>query len=257
MSPERSARAQPVRQLRLRDPPLGERHHRLVQLHLVDPQRRAVDLKERAHRDRASTWLVGRLATRQDRARIADATGDADLLARLPGRTFLVHTERGGRMVRSRQTLSVLRGPLTRQEVGALGQRWSGGRPDVGMVAPPLPRSLSPRWLDPAGVAAVGAGVEPVFRALVYARLRTPGGIVHRAAWGDGLEEVREVVLEDRWLHRVPVRGPHGPAPSALYDDDAVVALRERWVRRVAEEVGARRFEVELVGVIVVWVRRG
>lgn len=98
------------------------------------------------------------------------------------------------------------------------------------------------------------------FAAFIHERrvaLGTRYSNVGRAAWGDALDEVREVVLEDRWLHRVGPRAAHGPAPAGLHDDAAVAALRDRWTRRVAAEVGARRFEVEVEGVIVVWVRRG
>jgi hypothetical protein len=49
----------------------------------------------------ANTWLIGRLATRQDRARVVDGLEDADgpalgqLIARLPPRTFLLRGDRG------------------------------------------------------------------------------------------------------------------------------------------------------------------
>jgi hypothetical protein len=208
----------------------------------------------------AGTWLVGRLATRQDRSRVVDGLEEREelgqLLSRLPARTFLLRDERGVRVLRSRHTLSVLRGPLTRREVGLLGQRWSGQPTAPVRVAPPLPGSLPARWLAAEGVAAVGDGVGEAFRALVYGRLQVPGGVVHRAAWGDTLDEVRELVLEDPWLRKAPGSGAYGPAPAALHNDVAVTGLAARWAGEVAIARGLRRFQVEVVGVVVVWVRR-
>jgi hypothetical protein len=204
----------------------------------------------------AATWLIGRLQTRQDRARVVDGLEDGDalgaLIARLPPRTFLLRHERGVDALRSRHTLSLLRGPLTRREVGMLGR-------GALQPAPALPRALSPRWLDPAGLEAVGPGVSAeVYRALVYGRLRVRGRELHRAAWGDRMEEAWDLALEDHWLRKRPEEGRYGPAPASLVDDATVAALRERWAAEVARELrveGVRTYDVEVVGVVVVWVR--
>ncbi|HEX5658376.1 MAG TPA: DUF87 domain-containing protein [Polyangiales bacterium] len=82
------------------------------------------------------TWFLGRLQTERDRARVLDGMegaattsgasfdrGSLDgLLAGLAPRTFVLHSARGGapQVFGTRQTLSFLRGPLTRQEIKAL-----------------------------------------------------------------------------------------------------------------------------------------
>jgi hypothetical protein len=200
----------------------------------------------------ANTWLIGRLATRQDRARVADGLDEelAPVITRLPARTFLLRDERGVQALRTRHTLSLLRGPLTRREVGQLRQRTTS-------PAPALPHGLSPRWLDPAGINAVGEGVGPRFRLLLYGRLRAGGTLVHRAAWADALEEPYEAVLEDAWLRKREVEGDHDPLPAALLEDRAIARLRERWTEGAVRALRVRRQDVEVVGVVGVWCRAG
>jgi hypothetical protein len=88
----------------------------------------------------AGTWFVGRLQTQQDRRRVVDglvaASGGADpaavdeLLGRLPRRAFVWRTadSPAAQVLRTRQVLCFLRGPLTRAEIGSLGQSWTGRR---------------------------------------------------------------------------------------------------------------------------------
>ena len=207
----------------------------------------------------ASTWLIGRLATRQDRARVVDGLEDSEavgqLIARLPPRTFVWRGDGGLRALRSRHTLALLRGPLTRREVVMLA-----GRPSADVAAPALP--VPARWLDPAGLAAVGAGVTGTFRLLLYGRLQVtfrdgrPPRVEHRAAWADTPGVLREVVLEDGWLRKRPEEGRYAPV---TWPED-LAALRERWadeVARTARIDGAKRHDVEVLGVVGVWVRRG
>ena len=217
----------------------------------------------------AGTWLVGRLATRQDRARVVDGMDDHDatseLIARLPPRTFLVRSERGLQVVRSRQTLSLLRGPLTRREVGALGQTWTA-EATPGRVRLPCPRALSARWLAAPGRAALGLGevAGDAYEAAIYARFRVRLGeeaaVVHRL-WRGG--EVSATVLEDGWLSKRAEAGVYGGAPAELHDDAAVARWKDRWEREIAATetwrrgevvVRAKRHEVETLG--VVWVAR-
>ena len=77
------------------------------------------------------TWFVGRLQTERDKARVLEgmsaALGDgvapgalSDMLTALQPRSFLVHnvhSASGLAMLRTRQTLSYLRGPMTREEL--------------------------------------------------------------------------------------------------------------------------------------------
>ena len=80
----------------------------------------------------AGTWLIGRLQTERDKARVLEgmrsAAGavDIDALDKMVGalgqRQFLLHTSRGGapRRFTTRWAMSFLRGPLTRVEIQRL-----------------------------------------------------------------------------------------------------------------------------------------
>jgi DNA helicase HerA-like ATPase len=84
-------------------------------------------------------WLIGRLQTEQDRARLLDGLvgGGAPpeqvkrLLGALRKRVFLLHDVHrpGPTLVQSRFTLSYLRGPLTREELKRLTQAESATAP--------------------------------------------------------------------------------------------------------------------------------
>ena len=77
------------------------------------------------------TWFVGRLQTERDKARVLEGMSAAlgegvapgalsDMLTALQPRSFLVHnvhSASGLAMLRTRQTLSYLRGPMTREEL--------------------------------------------------------------------------------------------------------------------------------------------
>jgi hypothetical protein len=219
----------------------------------------------------AATWLVGRLQTRQDRARVADALGPdtAGLLPRLQPRTFLVQGDGETTLVRSRHTMSLLRGPLTRRELTLLQRSHITGP----TAPPPLPASLTARWLDAEGLTALGLSrpaAAPVWRPALYGRLRLrlnargheESRVIHRLRLGDGA--VQPVPLEDRWLHRrAPMGGtyPDHPMPSA----PEVARLRERWEAEAVRDetalhprdgglVTAGRHDVELLGFVLLWV---
>lgn len=110
----------------------------------------------------AGTWLIGRLQTRQDRERVLDGMGDADpqtaaWLEDLPGRTFLLR--RAGAppaLVRSRQVICYLRGPLTLREVGQLGQ----ASPAV-VAAPQASPAVAPRMGPPSPPPSPRVGPPP------------------------------------------------------------------------------------------------
>lgn len=146
----------------------------------------------------ASTWLLGRLATEPDRARVLEALagggGDrgalAPQLAALAPRQFLLH--RAGRppvLFRSRFAMSYLRGPLTRVELarlieaglvtGATAGAAAAAQPGAGRaseavaepmqgsgspVRPSLPPGVSERFLAPGAeaLAAVAAALPAI-----------------------------------------------------------------------------------------------
>src|SRR5205085_3915475 len=84
----------------------------------------------------AGTWMIGRLQTERDRARVLDGLEGAAggvgraidrralerTLAGMPGRVFVLHDVHGDApsLFQTRWTLSFLRGPLTREELRRL-----------------------------------------------------------------------------------------------------------------------------------------
>jgi hypothetical protein len=204
-----------------------------------------VDYKALAN---AGTWFVGRLQTRQDRDRVVEgllgggelAAGTEELLAKLPRRAFLWRTadDPRPRLLRSRQVLSWLRGPLTRKEIASLGQVWRGGEvaPTDGLLGepPPLPEDVPVRWLKAEGCAALGFTDAGVWRPTTYARIRI------RTADGDELHhrwltapdtEPAATELPDAWLTK---RAPATPARYHPVGDVHVSAqTRRTWLAEV------------------------
>ena len=245
----------------------------------------------------AGTWFIGRLQTEQDRARVLDGlsqagvhTGQLDaLVADLPARAFVWRGVKGtGGVLRSRQTLSLLRGPLTRQGLARLtaGQGVDGPPHDEGpRMAPPTPEGVHTRWLrgevdgevrarlgfpDAASrQAAVLTRVEALFDEGAWHDTATvdvwvPAEVV--AATRDGLAAVQassRVVFDPGWVDRAGPGGvAYGPLPRWLETE----ADHQAWVRRVREAVvaeasmegpnGAVRAEfgdVRVIWVGVVW----
>lgn len=80
----------------------------------------------------AGTWMIGRLQTERDKARVLEGLRSAaggseirlldEMIGGLGQRQFLYHTSRGGapRKFTTRWAMSYLRGPLTRIEIGQL-----------------------------------------------------------------------------------------------------------------------------------------
>src|SRR5690606_38753149 len=112
----------------------------------------------------AGTWFLGRLQTERDKARVLEGLESASaaagarfdraradrLLSNLPKRVFLMSNAHEDEPVlfQTRQTLSYLAGPLTREQIRRLAQR------EGAAAAAPTP----------AAAAAGGAG-EPAARA--------------------------------------------------------------------------------------------
>ncbi|HEX6135469.1 MAG TPA: DUF87 domain-containing protein [Longimicrobiales bacterium] len=156
-----------------------------------------VDLDYKAMSN-AGTWMVGRLQTERDKARVLEgmrsAAGDVDIdaldtmIGGLGQRQFLLHTSRGGapRRFTTRWAMSFLRGPLTRSEIerlmgedpervaalGAAGAReeTTGGAPAAGTaaggsgsvtVAPTVASGVRVRYLDPAAPWAAEIDATP------------------------------------------------------------------------------------------------
>jgi hypothetical protein len=135
------------------------------------------------------TWMLGRLQTERDKARLMDGLASADagsqlqpeelgeLLSGLGSRTFLLHNvhEDGPVLFRTRWALSYLRGPLTREQIQRLHKE-SGGAEAAGAkagsaptaaahaktAAPRTPRPSSPPpAASPASSSPSSAEAEP------------------------------------------------------------------------------------------------
>ncbi len=108
----------------------------------------------------AGTWMIGRLQTERDKARLLEgmrsAGGDVDIdsisdvIGGLGKRQFLLHTTRGGAPTTfgTRWAMSYLPGPLTRDQISTLmGSRslatTSEAQPPDEMVAAPAPSPTS------------------------------------------------------------------------------------------------------------------
>jgi len=111
----------------------------------------------------AGTWMIGRLQTERDKARLLEgmraAGGDADIdaigdtIGGLGKRKFLLHTTRGGAPVNfgTRWAMSYLPGPLTRDQIGVLMADQRAAAPAAPSNAP---AQGAPAAAAPAPVAA-------------------------------------------------------------------------------------------------------
>lgn len=218
----------------------------------------------------AGTWFLGRLQTAQDRARVQDGLTQAgidaapldDLVGDLPARTFVWRDVRGTtKVIRSRQTLSLLRGPLGRDALrrllGDRAERWGAPKAEGTSAPPPVPDGVHVRWL---------ASTEGDLRA----RLDHPRGTLRRPAvltrlqvtfdeggWFDAQtidlwvspsdavtaadalaasQLARRLVFDPGWVVREPADGDrYGPLPRWLETESE----HRAWVRRAREIVHA------------------
>jgi hypothetical protein len=123
----------------------------------------------------AGTWLIGRLQTEQDKARLVDGLSSAsgavdvkvvgDTISNLGKRQFLL--KKAGKdapeVMTTRWAMSYLRGPLTRDQIG---QAMAIGAPAAAAPAPapaaPAPAAPAPVPVDDAAPAVPVAPAEPV-----------------------------------------------------------------------------------------------
>ncbi|HSC90797.1 MAG TPA: DUF87 domain-containing protein [Gaiellaceae bacterium] len=150
---------------------------------LVLSTQNPVDLDYKAMSN-AGTWLVGRLQTENDKARVLEglrsAAGGTDVAAldraigALAKRQFLLVSAKRAepRLFSTRWAMSYLRGPLTKDQVAALTPRGHAPVPagpaagpveparDATPVAPASASGVPVRYLDPSApwAASVGAG---------------------------------------------------------------------------------------------------
>jgi len=190
----------------------------------------------------AGTWIIGRLQTERDKARVLDglegaASGGFDrasmdrTLAGLAKRHFYVHDVQAKPVViESRWTMSYLRGPLTREEIKRLAQ--SAPPPPVhetvqmhaASVAPPAPPRALPKPSVPAGITQV---FLPGPAGCLYEPCLLGAARVHFEDLRTGLDFTREVVFA--------AKAVEGPLPVSW--DDSV------WVGAAVRELGSEAAE--------------
>ncbi|MEE9183635.1 MAG: DUF87 domain-containing protein [Acidimicrobiia bacterium] len=177
-----------------------------------------VDLDYKAMSN-AGTWMVGRLQTERDKARILEALESAaggrdmkaidEMISGLGKRQFLLHNTRESEpsVFSTRWAMSYLRGPLTRDEVEELtadaperkpaesptAQQGDTAAPaeDETPVAPEVAPGIPVYYLDPAAPWAAEAGANPAgtrFEAMVAARVHlvydeTRAKLRHEQEW--------------------------------------------------------------------------
>ncbi len=149
-------------------------------------------------------WAIGRLQTTQDQNRVKqgieaaleDAAGDIsfeNLIGGVQKRVFLVHDIHRKRpeLVNSRFAMSYLRGPLTREEIRALGPEVSGTPEEkraTGPAAKPAPRAeahsaVAARATSPAPTMspALPAPLKPKYLDLRGGNIAEPYVVVKTA----------------------------------------------------------------------------
>ena len=182
----------------------------------------------------AGTWMIGRLQTERDKARLLDGmtsvSGDVDgaildaTISALAKREFLLHSARASAPVRfsTRWAMSYLAGPLTRDQVKLLtGERAADGdeagsaaagsvgdsstespppalREDETLVAPEVAAGVGVYYLDPATPWAAAVGAVPGGARLAPALVTRV-----QMLFDDTKADLRETV---EWEALVPVR---------------------------------------------------
>jgi Helicase HerA, central domain len=210
-------------------------------LGLVLSTQNPVDLDYKAMAN-AGTWLVGRLQTENDKARVLEglrsAAGETDVdalgsaIGSLQKRQFMLVSAKGGapRIFGTRFAMSYLRGPLTKEEVQRLAQSSplpAGVAPapvapppallgaDETPVAPAVAGGVTVSYLDPAAAWASQVGATAGVTRL-HAFLATRVALRYDDA-AAGIDEVEEF------------EALYGPLDNGLdLDDETVVDFDDR-----------------------------
>jgi hypothetical protein len=183
----------------------------------------------------AGTWMIGRLQTEQDKARLLDGlsavSGGVDVeavgdtIASLAKREFVLRRPGSDAPVTftSRWAMSYLRGPLTREQIATLMAGRTAAattvppEPGVAPAVPAPPAAATPAgdpdpdatpvmpkvadgtrvgWLDPAAPWSAEIGVDPMARTLSAALLATV-----EVLYDDDRADLRQVEVVECVLH--------------------------------------------------------
>jgi len=222
----------------------------------------------------AGTWLIGRLQTERDKARILEAlqsaSGGVDVAAldrrisALGKRQFVLHTTRGNEpeLITSRWAMSYLAGPLSKQQVAELSGEATTPTDMPSSVAPPSGETLavaplnaigvSTTYLDNAATWAGHVGADHSSTRLVPMVAATVNLLYDDAASGIQHNETYEAVLTDPGAvltseNVIPVDhdprdfAPDQPASSAYVPPMVALDKASTW----------KKFESDLIGYLV------
>ncbi len=222
----------------------------------------------------AGTWLIGRLQTERDKARILEAlqsaSGGVDVAAldrrisALGKRQFVLHTTRGNEpeLITSRWAMSYLAGPLSKQQVAELSGEATTPTDMPSSVAPPSGETLavaplnaigvSTTYLDNAATWAGHVGADHSSTRLVPMVAATVNLLYDDAASGIQHNETYEAVLTDPGAvltseNVIPVDhdprdfAPDQPAGSAYVPPMVALDKASTW----------KKFESDLIGYLV------
>jgi len=222
----------------------------------------------------AGTWLIGRLQTERDKARILEAlqsaSGGVDVAAldrrisALGKRQFVLHTTRGNEpeLITSRWAMSYLAGPLSKQQVAELSGEATTPTDMPSSVAPPSGETLavaplnaigvSTTYLDNAATWAGHVGADHSSARLVPMVAATVNLLYDDAASGIQHNETYEAVLTDPGAvltseNVIPVDhdprdfAPDQPASSAYVPPMVALDKASTW----------KKFESDLIGYLV------
>lgn len=187
----------------------------------------------------AGTWMIGRLQTERDKARVLDglegvsaghgfdrATMDK-VLSGLPKRHFYMHCvhEAQPAVIESRWALSYLRGPLTRDEVvklAAATKKDEAAGP-TGTVAVPQARAAAP--VDASGATTTKPVVPPGIQE-VFLPASSPNPTYRPYAYGAARVAFEDAKTGLDFVREVAFVTPVSAGPVPLSWDDAKWAGR-------------------------------
>lgn len=227
----------------------------------------------------AGTWLIGRLQTERDKARILEAlqsaTGGVDVgeldkrISALGKRQFVLHTTRGDkpRLITSRWAMSYLAGPLSKQQVAQLSDNRVDPAADsiaVPAETAPLPNSdtvavapgvatgFASTYLDPTAAWGTQVGADRAasrFVPMVAATVNllyddTHASVNHTETFEAILTEPGEVLTSD---NLIPV--DHDPRDFAVEPPPMAEYLLPGFA--VDKAASWKKLEVDLVGYLV------
>jgi len=191
---------------------------RAVGLGITVATQNPVDLDYKALAN-AGTWMLGRLQTERDKARLLDGLEGAaagagagfdrarldQLLSASAKRVFLLHNvhDKEPQLFETRWTMSYLRGPLGRDEIKRLDPQPAREAPDA---VPTLQAPQAPRVASPRAAAPAASGATPILDPLIRQFFAPGAGAdlapmlagAARISYADaklGLDETRDITV--------------------------------------------------------------